>query len=553
MDPFLQDPPRPSNRFRTDRAFRQSLERVLGPDVFAEASAELDAMGERSVDELRALGERAEANPPRLVPFDAWGRRVDRIEVDPSWTQLVEIALEAGLVALPYEDRYGVHSRIVQGGLSHLFEPVTATATCPIGMTDAAARVLLLHDAELAERYVPKLTARSGGWTSGQWMTEKEGGSDVGRTGTVARPAGDGTFTLHGTKWFTSATSADMALALARPDGAETGSRGLSLFLVELRRPDGTWNGIRVRRLKDKLGTKGLPTAELDLDGTVAVPVGGLGRGVAKISAMLNITRLGAAGACVATVSEALSLARDYARRREAFGRLLVDHPVHRAWIARVAAEYEAMLALSSRAAVLVGEVEHGTGDELLTRVVTPLTKLACARQGVWATSELIESFGGAGYVEDTGIPRLLRNVHVHCIWEGTSSVMAHDVARALGREGTAEAFLTEVEAKARAYDHPLIADASRRTLAAADELRRVLARADEGSIRRLAWGMARTYQGALLCEAAGWALDKLGDRRTAAAAALFTAEPLVAPDAEVEDEDLAGLAFGVGPELAGS
>ncbi len=545
MDPFLQDPPKPSNRFRTDRSLRRALERLLPTDVFADASPLFDAMGERCATEIRDLGEQAERNPPRHVPYDAWGRRVDRLEVDPAWTRLVEIALEAGLVAIPYEDEFGVHSRIVQGGLSNLFDPVSATALCPISMTDAAARVLLSHDPELARKYVPRLTARHDAWTSGQWMTEKEGGSDVGRTGTVARPVGDGTWTLHGTKWFTSATTADIALALARPDGAEPGSRNLSLFLVELRRPNGAWNGITVRRLKDKFGTKGVPTAELDLDGTVATPVGGIGRGVAKISGMLNVTRLGAAGGSVAGVGELLALSRDYSRKREAFGRLLADHAMHRVWLARIAAEYEAMLALSFRAAQLVGEVEHGTGDETLTRLVTPLTKLACARQAVWACSELIESFGGAGYLEDTGIPRILRNTHVHCIWEGTTSVMAHDVLRALGVSGAAESFLADVEARARAAGHPSLEEPARRVLEALDVLKPMMAEASVENGRRLGWGMARTYQAALLCEAAGWSIAKDGDERTATAARLFSADPLVGPDPGPDDDAVKNLAFG--------
>ncbi len=545
-DPFLQDPPRPSNRFRTDRALRAALERLLGPDGFEEAAPELDDMGERATGELAELGSWAEAHPPRHVPYDAWGKRVDRLEVDPSWTRLVDIGLEAGLVALAYEDRFGALGRVVQLGLSQLFDPVTATATCPIAMTDAAARVLLLHDPDLAERYVPRLTARRDALTSGQWMTEKEGGSDVGRTGTVARPAGDGAFTLHGTKWFTSATTADIALALARPEGAEEGGRGLSLFLLELRRPDGSWNGITVRRLKDKLGTRALPTAELDLDSTVAHPIGGLGRGVSKVSAMLNITRLGAAGGSAACVGEALARSRDYARRREAFGRLLVDQPVHARWMAEIASVYEAMLVLAFRGAELGGRVERGdpNGEEVLSRVVSPLAKLACARQGVWATSQLLESFGGAGYLEDTGLPALLRNVHVHCIWEGTSSVMSLDVVRALMKEGTAAAFLEDVEALVRGHDHPFTADAARAVLAAAERLRPMVLEPDPADARRLAWGMARTYQAALLCASAGWALDKYGDSRTATAATLFTSRPLVTASPAVEPGDLAGLAF---------
>ena len=543
MDPFLQDPPRPSNRFRTDRTLRYALERILPAEVFAEVEPELDEIGERAATEWRLLGDRAEANPPRHVPYDAWGQRIDRIDVDPAWSRLVKIGQEIGLTAIPYEDRFGAYARVVHLAVLDLFGPVSAVADCPLAMTDAAARVLLNEDADLAERCVPLLTARTDGWTSGQWMTEKEGGSDVGRSGTIARQNADGAWTLHGTKWFTSATTADMALALARPEGADKGSRGLSLFFLELRRPDGTWNGLTVRRLKDKLGTKAVPTAELDLDGTIATPVGGIGRGVAKIAPMLNVTRVHAAMGSLGHIGYALDLARDYAQRREAFGRLIQDLPMHREWMARIAAEYEAANALMFRAGELLGAVERGGGDPVLTRIVVPLTKLAVARQGVWATSELIESFGGAGYLEDTELPRQLRDAHVQCIWEGTTSVMAHDVLRALGGEANAETFLAEVEARVHSFEHPALDEPRRAVAAALERLKALLAEMDERGGRRLTWGMARTYQAALVCEAAGWALSNKNDPRPAVAAALFSADRLVGPELPADD-DLRALAF---------
>ncbi|MGZ4121394.1 MAG: acyl-CoA dehydrogenase family protein [Actinomycetota bacterium] len=544
MDPFLQDAPQPANRFRTDRTLRYALERLLPPEVFAETSPMFDETAERVVTDLRALALRAEANLPVHVAFDAWGRRVDRVDVDPAWLELVRVGQEMGLVAIPYEGTYDEHSRLVQFGLIDIWNPSSAVAGCPLSMTDAAARVLLNDDPQLAVEYVPKMTARANAWTSGQWMTEKEGGSDVGRTGTIAREAGDGWWTLHGTKWFTSATTADMSLALARPEGAGDGSRALSLFVLDLRNADGTWNGISVRRLKDKLGTKALPTAELDLDGTAARLVGGMGRGVPKVAAMLNITRVWAAFGSLSAIGSGLMLARDYAGRREAFGRLLRDLPVHRGWIARIAAEYEAANALAYRAAHLLGQVEQGTGDAALARVVIPLTKMSVARRSVWATSNLIESFGGMGYLEDTGLPRILRDAHVNCIWEGTTSVMALDVLRALRAPGVADSFLADVEARARAYDHPLIAGPARAVAAAAGTLKPMLAEPAEADARRIAWGMARTYQAALLCEAAGWALDKKADARTATAATLFTSEPLIGAEPPVGDEDLGALAF---------
>lgn len=548
-DGFVQDAPVVGNRFRTDPGLRRGLERCLPAEVFTEVASELDGMGALVAGHLPELAEQAERHPPRHVPFDAWGRRVDRIEVDPAWTRLVEIGLERGLVAAAYEDRYGSHGRVVQAGLTQLFEPVSATALCPIGMTDAAARVLLNHDAGLASRYVPRLTARRGGWTCGQWMTEKQGGSDVGKLSTVARPTGGGRWTLHGTKWFTSATTTDLALVLARPEGAPEGSRGLSLFLVELRLPDGGWNGLTVRRLKDKLGTRALPTAELDLEGTIAEPVGGLERGVGKVADMLNVARLGAAHSSVGVTGHMLTLARDYGHRREVFGHQLRHQPVHVRWIARLAAEYEAMLALSLRAAQAVGAAESGHDDGALARILAPLAKLACARQAVTVTSELLESFGGAGYLEDTGIPRMLRNVHVHCIWEGTTSVLAGDVVRALDVPGVMQALVDDLDDNLRTTDHPAIAPASRRVQEASQQLRRILTE-DEIDARRLAWALARTYQGSLLCRAAGWELDKHADHRMALAADWFTAQPLI--ESAPADEGLPdSLAFPASAEPA--
>jgi alkylation response protein AidB-like acyl-CoA dehydrogenase len=542
MTDFVQDAPRATNRFRTDRALRLTLERLLPRDVFTEASESLDRMGERTAQEIPDLARRAEVNPPKLITYDAWGARIDRIDVDPAFDRLVAIGQEEGLVALPYEAPYGLHTRVVQAGLANLFDPVSATASCPLTMSDGAAWLLKKHDPALAARYVPHLTSRTQGWTSGQWMTEKEGGSDVGRTATVARPIGNGNFALTGTKWFTSATSANMALALARPDGAEPGSAALSLFLLETRRPDGSWNGIRARRLKDKMGTKAMPTAELDLIDTIAVPVGGLGRGVAKIASLLNIARLWAGLAGPASVGHLLGLARDYANRREVFGKRLADHPMHTAWLAQITAEYEAMLGLCFETAAAIGRAEHG-GNSSLARLLTPLTKLSCARGGIAGTSELIESFGGAGYVEDTGLPAVFRNAHVHAIWEGTTNVLAHDVLRALAKRELAEEWLEFVAAKLAGAPDAELAAITVLVKSALTALRPLVLAPEEVDGRRIAQGMARVTQAAILAETAAWRLQHKQDRSALIAAALVTRAPLLAE--RTTDIDLATLAFG--------
>jgi alkylation response protein AidB-like acyl-CoA dehydrogenase len=546
MSDFLQSPPKPSNRFRSDPTLRLTLERMLPAEVFAEASVLLDRMGERAATELMPLAEEAERNLPQHVPYDAWGRRTDEIRVDSSWRRLMQVGQEAGLVALPYEAPYGAHSRVVQAGLVNLYDPASAMADCPLVMTDGAARLLLQHDPELAKKYVPLLTARDNAWTSGQWMTEKAGGSDVSRSSTMARRLDDGRWALHGTKWFTSATTGQMALALARPEGAEAGSRGLSLFLLELRGPNGSWNGLEVRRLKDKMGTRALPTAEMDLKGAVAVPVGGLGRGVAKLSGLLNIARLWASWGGPAGVGHLLDLARSYARQREVFGIELARQPMHRAWLARIAAEYEAMISLNFQTAALIGAAEHGA-DPTLSRLMAPLTKLACARQAVWAASELLESFGGAGYLEDTGIPRIFRNLHVHCIWEGTTSVLAHDVLRALRTPEPGEAWIEDVVRRLRSLPQDSGKGLRDRIEHALDTLIPMINAPDEAQGRRLAWGMARTYQAILLAEAAAWRLRVKGDRAGIAAAELFSAGGLVPPQASGAAEDgMEALAMGL-------
>lgn len=545
VEPFIQDAPVRPNRYETDRVLRDRLAQLLPREILEETTPFFKELGAATIDRWAPLAAKAEGSPPRLVPFDAWGTRTDDIVVDQSWTDLVDDGQRIGIVAIPYEGNFGRFARIVQAAVVDLFGPVSATADCPLSMTDAAVEVLRREDPELAERFVPKLLQRENGWTSGQWMTEQAGGSDVGRTGTTARKHGDGTWTLHGTKWFTSATTADIALALARPEGAGEGSRALSLFLVPLRSDNGSWNGISVRRLKDKLGTKALPTAELDLDGTLAFPVGGIGEGVRKVGPMLNITRLHAALGSVSGVGDGLGLVRDYATRREAGGRPLRDLPLHRRWISGVTAKYEALHALAYHAAEWLGAAEAGEDPDGRARLLLPVAKLACARGGADLTSQIIESFGGAGYVEDTGIPRIHRDNHVNCIWEGTSSVIALDVLRVLRRGPAAAALLDD----ARRRVHPSLDDRSLATAAVAvtdacDTLERLFVDAPEEEARRIGFGLASTLALSLVVEHARWSMAQRADGRATTTARILAATPLIDQDAGVTTDDEARLAF---------
>jgi alkylation response protein AidB-like acyl-CoA dehydrogenase len=472
-------------------------------------------LGERAATDLLALGDAAEADPPRHLPYDPWGRRIDQIVVSDAWRALDRVSAEEGIVATAYERADGALSRVHQMARLYLFHPSSATYSCPLAMTDGAARLLELHGGDATRDAFERLTTRDPArfWTSGQWMTERTGGSDVSGTSTIARRDADGIFRLTGRKWFTSATTSQMAITLARTEDAPEGGRGLSVFLVELRDERGALRGIRVDRLKDKLGTRALPTAELTLDGAPALLVGGSGDGVRKIAPLLNVTRLYNAIAAVAGMRRALALAHDYATRRRAFGKLLIEHPLHAETLSELDVRFRASFALTFQVVELLGREECGQASDAelaVLRLLTPVAKLYTAKQAVLVASEALEAFGGAGYVEDTGLPRLLRDAQVLPIWEGTTNVLSLDVLRAIGRRDALAPWLEDVRNRLDGIAASLLADAATRVRHAADRIERFVSgtqdeSARQAAARRLAFAVARTAAASRLIEHAAW------------------------------------------------
>jgi acyl-CoA dehydrogenase len=562
LQDFVQEPPRLGNQYDEDRVLRSYLARALPREVLAEVEPELREMGELAAGELLELQAADRETEPRLTRWSAWGERVDAIELTPLWRRARELAARSGLVAAAYERRHGALSRLHQLALVHLFHPSTDVYTCPLAMSDGAAKTLLVHGhRELLARALPRLISRdpATAWTSGQWMTETSGGSDPGRSRTVARLE-DGVWRLHGRKWFTSAVGSEMALTLARPEGPmgrTPGGKGLALFYLETRAPDGRANGIRIERLKDKLGTRKLPTAELFLEGAAAVPVCGTSDGVRAITPMLNVTRLWNAVSAVSFMRRGIALARDYARRREAFGAPLADQPLHADTLAGLQAEYEAAFHLTFRVAELLGREEAGEiGEEaegLLLRVLTPVAKLTTAKQAVAVVSEALECFGGAGYLEDTGLPALLRDAQVLPIWEGTTNVLALDTLRALRADGAFPAVLAEAGACRAAAREPEFAALAGRAVQSLERAGRWLeAAAGEGreaveaGARRFALTLGRSLALALLVRHAQWSLEREDDGRARAAAWRFAAagiDLLPEPRALAGDRELAAAA----------
>src|SRR2546421_997139 len=471
---FQQSPPSLGNQYEDDRVLRSYLTRVLPETMVREIEPSHREMGRLAGGNLYQMQLADRLNVPKLTQWDAWGNRIDAVEMTPLWREAERVAVDYGLGATAYEQRHGNLSRVHQCALAYLFTPSTDIYSCPLAMTDGAARTLLSSGNQaLIDRAVPHLITRNPEdfWTAGQWMTELTGGSDVGLSETVAKresnretgEKGNGqtqdsglstqdssleTWHLYGNKWFASAITSQIALTLARPEGNPPGGRGLALFYLELRDESGRLRNIQINRLKDKLGTRKVPTAELTLVGTPAQLVKGPSDDVRNIAPLLNITRLWNGISAVALMRRGLALATDYARRRIAFGAKLAEKPLHMDTIDGLQAEDEAAFHIAFYVSELTSSDEIAWADvtnaknaiaeidedeTLLLRLLTPVMKLTTGKQAVLVLSEVIEAFGGAGYVEDTGLPQLLRDSQVLPIWEGTTNVLSLDTLRALG------------------------------------------------------------------------------------------------------------------------
>lgn len=531
--PFQQAPPTLGNQYEDDRVLRSYLARVCPAEMLSEIEPSLIELGRLAGGELYQLQLADRLNEPRLTQWDAWGNRIDKIELTPLWQRAERIAVEHGVVATAYERKHGALSRVHQCALAYLFTPSTDIYSCPLAMTDGAARTLLTSgNQQLIERAVPHLIARepSEFWTAGQWMTELTGGSDVGLSETIAKqePGGDGReFRLYGRKWFTSAISSQIALTLARPEGNPPGGRGLALFYLETRDEQGRPRNIEINRLKDKLGTRKVPTAELTLNGAPAQLVMGTTDGVRNITPLLNITRLWNGISAVALMRRGLALAFDYVTKRVAFGSTLAEKALHMDTLLGLQAEFEGAFHFAFYLSELTGQSEAGELDDRdawLLRLLTPVMKLTTAKQAVSVASEVLESFGGAGFVEDTGLPVLLRDSQVLPIWEGTTNVLALDTLRALGATPSLEPLVSLIDELFGSIKDSRLYDLTSIVRAALNHAQTWLTHAQatsrstvEAGARRFAMTLGRTIELALLIAHTQW-LQNTGQAHEAAA-----------------------------------
>jgi acyl-CoA dehydrogenase len=550
---FTQAPPQLSNPYLSDRVLQSIMRRSLAPALFEHFHEEANELGQIISDELYPQQLRERLIEPVHTPFDPWGRRIDQIELTPLWQRMPALSARFGLVWHGYDQSKGTQARLFQFGLVYLATAATDFYACPLAMTDGAARALIESGNEtLVRRALPHLTARDAAnlWTSGQWMTETTGGSDVGSTETRAARDENGQWRAYGRKWFTSAATSEMALLLARPEGNPAGSEGLALFYCEPRDRGGRLQNISIDRLKDKLGSRKLPTAELQLNGAPVELVGELHRGVRMIAPVLNQTRLWNALAALSFFRRGLQLLRDYAGRRRVLGQLLREHSLHQNTFAGVQAEFEAGLHLALHVAELLGKSEHGALDDrhrLLLRLLIPIAKLMTARQAVAGISEIVEGFGGAGYVEDTGLPALLRDAQVFSIWEGTTDVLSLDAMKILAADSTWStvhaallAMLGQAGPEVEALSTRILQSFARAQSACQGASAPAIR---EARARGIALTLGRCFALALLLRHAAWSERAESDPRPMAAARRFALNGLdCTPTCEALDSRLLAL-----------
>lgn len=444
------------NFFEADPNLLHALRHYAAPADVQRALPHLQELGRCAGNELDALAAEADRYVPVLRSFDGEGRRIDEIDYHPSFIEMQKLGFATfGFAAMSHREGVlgwpGRVPHVVKFALSYLFVQAEFGLFCPISMTDSAARVIdRFGPADLRSRYLPGLTSTDFDTLlqSAQLLTERTGGSDVGANECVARLV-DGEWLLTGEKWFCSNAGADVHLTLARPEGAADGTRGLGMFLVPKVLPDGSRNSYVIRRLKDKLGSKSMPTGEYEFQGAVGYPVGDIAQGFAQMAEMINVSRLSNGMRAAAIMRRSLLESVVHARGRSAFGKPMFELPLLREQIFEMTLDSEAALSIVLYAAKALDEADAGSEfHELLVRIVTPLIKYANCRQARATAGIAMNVRGGNGYIEEWVNARLLRDAHLGSIWEGAENVVALDVARAASRQHAHEALFQDLESR---------------------------------------------------------------------------------------------------------
>jgi acyl-CoA dehydrogenase len=510
-----QPSPSPESRgldfYHSDRSLKALLGLYMPQPEFAHMQAHLERLGRLVGVRLDDLAREADKTPPRLEPRTRQGEDCQTISKAPAYTAMEQIAFgELALAAMSHRPALGWDKPLSSASkyaLTYLFAQSEFGLLCPVNMTDSLTRTIRrFADPELLDRYLPGLLAEDfdSQLQGAMFMTERFAGSDVGATETRAVRSGDH-WLLTGDKWFCSNADADLALVLARPEGAPAGTAGLGLFLMPRTLPSGEPNRYRIVRLKDKLGTRAMPSGEIVLEGAAAWLIGDLGQGFKQITEMVNQSRLSNAVRSAGMMRRAVHESLTVALGRRAFGQRLIDLPLVRRQLIKMILPAEQALSVALFTADCLDRADAGDADvQVLRRILTPLIKLRACRDARKVTGDAMEMRGGNGYIEEWIEPRLLREAHLGSIWEGTSNIIALDVVRAAAKSQAHRALARRLEPMIATAPADL-AEALAERLAAALTLidRAALTDGDARAARQAATGLYHASASALFAHEA--------------------------------------------------
>ncbi|SPM33940.1 Acyl-CoA dehydrogenase related to the alkylation response protein AidB [Mycobacterium rhizamassiliense] len=541
------------NWYRTDPTLQFTMAYYLRPDELAVVEPHLERIGELMGGPVARWADETDRNPPRLERYDRWGHDVSRVVMPDSFTQSKRAVLEAQQALRTDARAAKVSSGLALFASNYLLNQADIGMGCALGTGGGMVQSLVsaYAPADVREHVLAKFASGEWAGETAQLLTERTGGSDLGALETTATRTGDA-WLLNGFKWFASNCAGEAFVVLAKPEGAPDSSRGVANFLVLRTRRDGSRNGVRVRRLKDKLGTKSVASGEVEFVDAEAFLLSGEpsadggpsdGKGLGRMMELTNAARLGIALFGLGNARRALVEALCYARQRHAFGGALIDKPLMRRKLAELVVDVEAAQAMVFDG---IGATNHRQPRGLRQRIAVPVTKLRVCRLGITAASDAIEIHGGNGYIETWPVARLLRDAQVNTIWEGPDNILCLDVRRGIEQTQAHETLLARLhDAVSVSDDDGTTALVARRiedldaAITAWTKLDRTVA---EARLFPLAQFMGDVYAAALLTEQAAWERTERGGERKALVARLHAQRyladrgPLRGIDAESDE-----------------
>jgi len=443
---ILESTARKSNNFfNSDLILKHFLKKHYSERGFAYMKDKLVTLGSKAATEMDQLSQWADRNPPVLKKRNALGEDINKIEFHPAYESLKEIAVESEMLRVKWQPalqaQFKNELHALGFGAGYLFAMVEGGLFCPLCMTDGVARIIhRFADESDQQRLLPKIATTHANelFTGAMFLTEKAGGSDVGANLVEAEAIGDRYYKLNGEKWFCSNANAELILALARTNPEISGTKGLSIFLIEKQRPDGSPNSKNIVRLKDKIGVRSMASAEIILEDTVGKILGKEGQGFYIMAEMINLSRLYNSVTASAVIRRALIETYQYLSFRKTFGKIALEHALVRDKLVELASIHQANFYFTWHTIITLDKTDNGDSNaQQLIRLLTPMLKKSTAEDAVYVCREAMEAIGGIAYIEESIIPKLLRDALVLPIWEGAGNIMVLDMVRAAFKEST--------------------------------------------------------------------------------------------------------------------